>query len=291
MLKEKVIIIIPTYNRNSYLSSLLKDLSKQSVKCFQVVIVDASDEKSALNVVCNFNNLKIRYLNIESSNYWTGSINEGLKLVLSYKYAGLNGVVLLNDDVKLNSDYMEYLGNSIISFPNSLIGSLNVSAEDMKTVIWAGSRTNKWTSYTSYPLKGKLLDFISIGSFQESFTLIGRGLYIPLEVFYKIGLFNKKIPHRGDTEFPLRAKKVGFRLIVSNDLIVYTYESLTYNYEYGKLKWADFKKLFFDFRSSSQWKNRYYYAESATSNRLQHLCFFTLNMIISLRRFILRVLT
>ncbi|MGM0582625.1 MAG: glycosyltransferase family 2 protein [Bacteroidota bacterium] len=288
---ETLRIVIPTYNRNSHLSNLLADLEEQIVKDFEVIVVDASEKHSAKKILKQRKKIDIHYLSVNSDKYWTGSVNAGIKYVLGKRNnLNITGILLLNDDIRINDDYIKNLFHLNKKYSKHLIGSVNVSNNDRNTISWAGMKTNKWTSYTKYFFKGRNIDNINSNKVIESFTLIGRGLFIPINVFDQVDLFDEEnIKHRGDTEFPLRAKKAGYNLLVSFNLIVYCFDNMTYSLDHGSLRLKDFKKVFFDFRSSSYWKTRYYYAKSATSNKLQRFCFYTLNMLIHLRRFLIRV--
>jgi hypothetical protein len=54
-------------------------------------------------------------------------------------------------------------------------------------------------------------------------VLPGRGTLVPLEVFRRIGTFNRRrLPHYGaDYEFSIRARRAGFKLAVSHRATVY----------------------------------------------------------------------
>ena len=287
-MKNDIAVIIPTYNRVKYLSKLVSDLSYQSVKSFIIIIVDASNNCNIKNYLKKLKMANLRYLRVNSGKFWTGTINQGIKYTQNIQ--GISGVVLLNDDVRIRNDFIENIQILKEKHSRSLIGCVNIDVNDKNTILWAGIKTNKWLAITKYLYKNQSINNINTQQIIESFTLIGRGLYIPMEAFNKVGYFDEKhIPHRGDTEFPLRARKINYKLIVSLLPIVYIYNDETYKYDFGKTKLKDFKKVFFDFRSSSYIKTRFYYAKSATNNKLQFLTFFSIEMLIHLRRFILRL--
>lgn len=285
----EIVIIIPTYNRLSYLKDLLNDLNSQSNKEFAVLIVDASESNETKLFSSNIFSVDVHYLSIDNNVFWTGAINRGIIYVKTH-LDWVSGIILLNDDIRISKDFVENIYLLKSRNIKSLIGCVNINITDKSTVVWAGMVTNKWFAITSYLFKSQNINLIDNNLILNSFTLIGRGLYIPMAAFDEVGSFDEKhLPHRGDTEFPLRAKKRGYKLFISFMPKIYTYSDLTYDYDNGKLKLGDFKKVFFDFRSSSNIKTRFYYAKSATNGWIQFSVFFTIEMLIHLRRFLIRL--
>lgn len=289
-MKKEVAIIIPTYNRLDFLKNLLYDLTFQTNKSFIVIIVDASETNETQKYLKAFSQIDVKYVKVGNDIYWTGAINNGIRYVRS-TLKEINGIISLNDDIRIEKDFFESIYFLKSSHKKSLIGCVNIDAIDKSTILWAGIKTHKWLGNTKYLYKNQQINDIEKQMIVDSFTLIGRGIYIPIKIFDEIGYYDEQhIIHRGDTEFPLRAKKVGYKLIVSFMPKVYIYSNQTYQFDHGKTKLKNFKSVFFDFRSSSYVKTRFYYAKSATSNKLQFLSFFTIGMMAHIRRFILRLM-
>jgi GT2 family glycosyltransferase len=264
-------------------------LRSQTIKDFRLIIVDSSSSNETEEYIKSEFEDWVDYVKVNTDLFWTGAINAGIKYVQN-NYFETEGLILLNDDTEVNVDFFEQLINLYNKENKALIGCVNLSAEDKSTVLWAGSKTNSWLAFTNYYFKGQNISNIKSNKITESFTLIGRGLFIPMVVFSDIGLFDEEhFKHRGDTEFPLRAKKEGYKLLVSLKSKVYSFPDQTYSMDIGKLRIRDFKKVFFDFRSSSYIKTRFYYAKSATTNSLQFLSFFIIEMSLHFRRYILRL--
>jgi len=289
-MNQNFVIIIPTYNRPLFLKRLLNDINNQTVKPYYIVIVDASESNMTKKVVDDTVEIQTKYINVDNGKYWTGSVNEGLSFVTS-NLKSIDAVILLNDDTRIKEDYVECFAKLSLKHKNTLIGSANIDINDKSTILWAGNNTNNWFAFTKKYLVNQSIYDVNVHKVINSFTLIGRGLFIPIEVFDSIGFFDEiHFKHRGDTEFPLRAKNYGYQLIVSLLPVVYTYPAYTYQFEKGKLRLKDFPKVFFDFRSSSNIQTRYYYAKSATSNIFQCIIFFTFQMMAHFRRFFIRML-
>ena len=100
---------------------------------------------------------------------------------------------------------------------------------------------------SNYYYRGKDIKSVK-KEYVNSFDLIGRGIYIPLSVFQKIGLFDeKRFKQCGDTELPLRARLAGYNLIVSFKAIVYDMPELTAAIDVKEYyTYKDFKNVFFE---------------------------------------------
>ena len=282
-------IIIPTFNRKLILERTIKNLNLQTNKQFKIIIVNDGSKDGTDEMLDNFDNLIV--LNSDGDLWWTGSVNLGIKYVLS-NFQSDNGIILLNDDVIIKENWFESLSRDIKNFPNCLIGCLNVDATDMDTITYAGKRTHPWFAYSNYYLIGKKLSELKEIPNIEPFDLIGRGLYIPIQAIKQLGFFDsKRFKHRGDTEFPLRAKINGYKLKISHTSIVGQMKQLTSGID-TKKKYSlrDIKEKFFHFKSSSYIKYLYYYSKThANGNFIKFFVFFSCRIIANLNDFFRRL--
>lgn len=77
-------IVIPTLNRYPYLMNTVKDLSQQSFKDFEIIIVDQTDKDQAQSVY--FEELDIKY-------YWSEIKSASLARNIGIKEAGGSGFI------------------------------------------------------------------------------------------------------------------------------------------------------------------------------------------------------
>ena len=81
--KPMVTVVVATRNRETYLADLLKSLTKQNFRSFEVVVVDDSDRKESRKAVSRIvgrflKNLKIRLLRNPGRLGLPSSLNRGL---------------------------------------------------------------------------------------------------------------------------------------------------------------------------------------------------------------------
>jgi GT2 family glycosyltransferase len=125
----------------------------------------------------------------------------------------------------VKEDYVERLVNASISNGRGIVGSTLVdfnNSDFMESGIRLDYRLNLVVNRNKTIIEETELDMTTD-------VLPGRGTLIPQEVFKKIGTFNlKKLPHYGaDYEFMIRAKRAGFKLMVSHRAKVFAKLNIT----------------------------------------------------------------
>lgn len=275
-----VAIIIPTLNRRELLCNLLHILVKQTVKPRVIIVVDASSSDGTKDMLSVFFK-EVTHLICSEDLWWTESINFGLKYVKN-NYPSLNGVVLLNDDVIIGADWLSRLLHVVDKNEKSLVGCVAVDFLNPNKILYAGKYVNTWLGHIKFPYYGEGLSNFDSNKIVKSFDLLGRGIYIPMEVFNEIGLYDEiHFKHRGDTELPLRARvQKGYNLIVSFSPIVKIMPNQTAQIDIkNKLTFKEVFSRMNDFRGSFYWKYNFYYIKIYSTTIFQQYFVFLLVMI------------
>jgi len=103
-----IAVVIPTRNREVLLNQILDDLSSQSVKPNIVVVVDSSDE------VLNINRQNLNFV-VLSSVIRSAAIQRNLGLAyLDSLDSDFDLCAFLDDDVRIEEDYLEKLSRTLI---------------------------------------------------------------------------------------------------------------------------------------------------------------------------------
>lgn len=291
---ESISIIIPIYNRlkvtqqglNYLYESLkhynmkLKDAEKYHIRI--IIVDDGSTDGSAEWIEKTYPQTEV--LRSKGDLWWTGAINMGIKHALK-NHSKLKAVILQNDDVVVEKDWIYTLIKTAEVNPNSLIGCATCIDEKKERIFYGGRQLNSWFATEKKLNYDMPRDIFKSGFVIDSFDLYGRGLYIPIEVFDALGLFNaKKFKHRGDLDLPLRAKKAGFNLLVSYDAIVYELPQYSFALDSKRhLSLKDIYRSLFDFRSSNSLSFIYNYSRIATKNPLQFIVFLLSNLFYNIR--------
>jgi GT2 family glycosyltransferase len=218
-----VYVLIPAHNNKSEVLEILKCLEIQSYKNIKIVLVDdGSTDNTGQEVKRFFPNVVV--LRGNGRLWWTGANVKGVDYILEGATEG-DFILLLNNDLLVKEDYVERLVNASISNGRGIVGSTLVdfnNSDFMESGIRLDYRLNLVVNRNKTIIEETELDMTTD-------VLPGRGTLIPREVFKKIGNFNlKKLPHYGaDYEFMVRAKRAGFKLMVSHRAKVFAKLNIT----------------------------------------------------------------
>jgi GT2 family glycosyltransferase len=185
----------------------------------------------------------------------------------------------LNDDLVVPEGYLETLNSIAQAHPETLIGSVGV---DICAPDTTGPRgvgviyPSRWISKGIAISPGRRLDSFSPGAFDDTAMLSGRGTLIPTHVFREIGLYNRKhYTFIGDSEFPVRAKRAGYRLIVAYDAVLYLHSPRTGHIsQQESYRLRDVKDYFFRIKSYTNLRARFWLAMDTRDSIVQGLSFF-----------------
>jgi len=225
-----IYIVIPVHNRKEYTRGCLDSLYRQSFQNFQIIVVDDGSTDGTGEM------LKEEYPRVitikgDGNLWWTAATNLGVKYALNNSSdAEDNFVLTLNNDLEVPSNYLETILQDYYEMKPCIVGSAAVDINNHNKLLYAGLKNNYYTAgskevakkYSSYE------DFVSKVSHVVSDSLPGRGLLINFSVFKTIGLFDEInfMHYMADVEFAERAKRAGFKNIVSAKAVVYeSYET------------------------------------------------------------------
>ncbi len=155
----------------------------------------------------------LEVLRTTSSRFWTGCIVLGIRRALA---DGDRAVLFFNQDVTCADGYFEHLAEAAARFPGAVIGSAILYAHDPSRV-WSAGGAMEWWGRGIRGLHHRApASELPEGPFDVDW-LFGMGTRVPCEVFTAIGLpDDERFPQAwGDTDFTLRAKRAGIRVLVA----------------------------------------------------------------------------
>ncbi|MCB9186212.1 MAG: glycosyltransferase family 2 protein [Flavobacteriales bacterium] len=224
-----IAIVIPTFNRKNHLRKLLENLAQQvGVKeMYQiVVVVDGSTDGTTEMLSNEFPDTHV--VNGTGQWFWTKSLNEGIKFA---KSLGCKGVLHLNDDLTVPETYLSALEISVAAHPDTIIGSLCLTAEKHPRIFFAGVERINWctTRRKHYFKTFSPYDESVHKGTRPSCELPGRGMYLPTSVIEKTGLLDEvRFPqYKSDTDLTLTAVERNIKVIIDYDLVLYNQVDLT----------------------------------------------------------------
>jgi GT2 family glycosyltransferase len=241
----KVGVVIPTFKRPQELRRCIESLKNHSVTEFSIVVINDSSDIKVSKVIQSFPYA----IEIASKTdlWWTKSVNLGLKYFLDKNF---DAVIILNDDVILEKDYIDNMINFFARNRNSIVVSKVINQAGK---VWSIGGDVSWPFIGEYhiPFDDRSLHQIKWAP--------GMGTLIPIEVLKKVGFFDEfSMPqYLSDADYGLRATRKGVRLILNESSVVRNNTNLTGGLQSkNKLSLNDLKFIFFDFRSPDYIKAR-----------------------------------
>jgi GT2 family glycosyltransferase len=217
-----IYIAIPVFNRVFQTIKCLDSLYVQHYKNFTIIVLDDRSTDGTYDVVSK-NYADVILLKGNGNLWWTEATNRCIRYALSM-CSDQDLLLTLNNDLTVQPDYLESLIRVHLEHPRALIGSLAVNMDDPTRVAYAGE---KWCVTLAKKrlnvVPGTRVSDLDEQKLFSSDVLPGRGTLIPVSVIKEVGLFDSnRLPHYGaDYDFSLRAKKAGYKLIVSSSSVVY----------------------------------------------------------------------
>jgi GT2 family glycosyltransferase len=226
MMDAKIFVVVPVFNRWAYLERFLDCFRKQTYQNFEMIVVD----DGSTDGTCAF--IQERYPEVtllrgDGNLWWTGAINVGIRCALD-QAAEIDAVLVINDDLEVDPDYLKILHHLLQKMPRTLVGSVVVDINDPDLINQGGVKLNMLTAKYKVLNQNKRLSEFDQDYAIDVSLLTGRGTLIPVQVFYEVGLFDDKhFQQCGDMDLSIRARYVGYRLIESYRAIVKSHEEKT----------------------------------------------------------------
>jgi GT2 family glycosyltransferase len=228
----KIAVIVPVFNRREITLNYLKQMGRLShagAELSFLVVDDASTDGTTDAIRKQYPDVIV--LQGTGDLWWTGAINVGVKYALQNSY---EAVLIMNDDLGLDNNFLTHLLKVSEDNPGSLVSSVTVhkDEEGREELLTCGFKRSGFfydirTLHAGEPYSDNLDKVVRCD------LLTGASLFVPISVFKKIGIFdNQKFPHNwGDFEFTLRASLNGFPCLVATRSKVFT----EYNPNYPSL--------------------------------------------------------
>jgi GT2 family glycosyltransferase len=249
-----VYALIPAHNNKPEVLQVLRCLERQRYGDLEVLLVDdGSTDGTGEEVRRRFP--RVRVLQGDGQLWWTGANVLGVSDVTERARTG-DFILLLNNDVSMDDDYVGELVKCSEHLGRAIVGSTIVDDERRDCMV-AGLRLDRRLRVTEQTDAAAIRE----SEYDDQVDVLpGRGTLVPLEVFRRIGTFNRRrLPHYGaDYEFSIRARRAGFRLAVSHRAKVYAKLRITglYPPDRPRISFAECARLLCSRKSTANF--RYY---------------------------------
>lgn len=207
-------VVIPVHNRRAITLRCLELLSQQIEAEFRITVVDdGSSDGTSAAISDAFPHVDV--LRGDGSLWWAGATNMGIRHALR-RLVPPHYIMMLNDDVAFDVDYLTCMERCAETHPGCLIGSLAVYDEDPERVFWCGKAATYRQRRHGYVRRDSLTGCV------PAWGLPGRGMLVPTGVFERVGLFDEKAfpQYAADLDFSMRARNAGYELLCCCDTAV-----------------------------------------------------------------------
>lgn len=274
-----IFCVIPVHNRKTLTRNCLLSLKKQKKDRFEIIVID-DHSTDGTSEMLDEEFPEVAHLIGDGNLWWSGAMNMGVKYVLGICKPE-DSILTLNDDLEVPEDYMEKLSTLSGKLPDTLIGSVIVNSEDKTTILHGGIKQNWWHAKREVFNENEKITSFEDGYSLKVSLLTGRGVLIPVNAFRDLGLYRvEHYKQYGDIEFSKRAERAGYNLIVSYDLIVYSQPLKVNSIQREKAyHLKDLNDYFFNVRSNTNLKFRFWLAYDTAPNWFQGSIFFLFDLV------------
>jgi GT2 family glycosyltransferase len=228
-----IAVVVPVHNRREitlhFLQQML-NITPPEAKTDLIVIDDGSTDGTSDAIRLQYPDVIV--LHGDGNLWWTGAVKMGALFAMQKNY---DAVLIMNDDLELDKDFLVELLKVAGLYPDALVSSIKLNRQNngKEQIITAGFRVTGMLKETEIlhadePYRRDMKEVL------ECDQLTGSSLLIPVNVFHQIGTFDEKnFPHGyGDFEFTRRASLAGFKCLVATRSRVYTEYNSNYTLRY-----------------------------------------------------------
>lgn len=216
-----VITIVLNYNNIFDTIETLESVNQMSYNKNSLLLVENSSKKEVIETIrSQYPTLEI--IENDKNMGYAGGNNVGIRRAIE---RGADYIFLLNNDVILERDILERLIAAMESMPNCAACQPLVTYFANPDILWSAG-TEMYFGYPRLFEKGKNVQ--QIYAQEPPFGLVGCAILFRTDTLKKIGLFDESLfLLQEETDWCMRAMKMGFRLMVINSAVAYHKVSLT----------------------------------------------------------------
>lgn len=211
----KIVIVIPCFNGWSYTRNCINSILKSSYSNYEILIVnDGSTDNTSISLAEEFPEIFV--YNGDGNLWWSESMNVGMEVAFN---RNADFVLVLNNDVEISPNTIDVLVETASENKNAIIGSLILDISNTN-ILWSTGGKMIW------PCLGEV-QMNDMSGFDNNLKVVdwnpGMGTLISFNIFKKLkGFDSKNFPqYMGDTDFCLRAKKIGIKTIITSRSILF----------------------------------------------------------------------
>ncbi len=203
---NQLYVLTAVHNDLTNLKQLLTCLAKQKYQNFQIVVVDDGSTDGTGNYLKQ-HYPQVKVITGSGNLWWTGSLNIGIQYILQHA-SGNDYILTINNDCQIDESYLAQI--SKYAKEKMVVGSKIIDQKTGK--LWDLGVMIDWS-------RGKIAGRTKSSDPLDAITT--KGTLYPVSMFHHIGLLSHHLPHYiSDYELTIRAKRLGYTLVVRDDCVV-----------------------------------------------------------------------
>lgn len=217
-----VFALMPVFNRLSHTQEILKCLRKQKDVNLRIVIVDDGSTDGTAEFLAQQQDVMV--LKGDGALWWAGAMQRALHVVRKQAKPG-DFFMFINNDTRIGEDFIATQVGVSMAHDRAVVGSILRATEPPHHLLSIGPRADLWQMRIWDHLRD--LPMQEREQMNETYQvdfLPGRNTLFPVEVLERAGYLRPwLLPHYfADYEYTDRARRAGFRLLVSTRAITYS---------------------------------------------------------------------
>lgn len=218
-MKNKVSVVIPTYNNSKTLKRCIMSLAGQTLTPYEILIVDNASSDTSITHIRNFKirkpKLKLRLFRNKRNLGVAGGRNKGIKEASKTS----DYIFFFDHDMYADKNMLSNLVKIADKYPRAGIVTPRIYYWSDKKRIWsAGTGVNLWTGQVLFRGGRDVGQFNKI----EEVQVAPAAMLVRKSALNKIRGFDEKIfAVWEDTDFSFRAREYGFKVLYAPDAVAY----------------------------------------------------------------------
>ena len=256
-------VLIPVFNRLPLTRLLINCLRRQVLShSMRILVINDGSTDNTEDWLAKQADIEV--LNGDGSLFWGGAIDLALQHLASTAEAE-DWLLLMNNDTTVTEHFVQRLVETAVEHAPAIVGSVVRDEANHSQLLSIGVSIDTWRLLTVDILKSdrqKITDNVV-----KVDALSGRGALFPIKSLAKSGGMRPSfLPHYlADYDMSVRARKLGWKLLVSPDAAVYSKDDYGSRFRANSLRKRLFSvkspsylpALFVFWWEASNWKERF----------------------------------
>lgn len=225
---REISVVIPNFNGMAYLERALSSLERQTIKSFEVILVDnGSSDGSADFVKKRFP--WVRLIELPENFGFCRGVNEGIRA------SSAAFVVLLNNDTEVEPDFLQEMRDAICRHPKAFSCQARMMQFERRELL--DDAGNYYCALGWAFARGKGKNAEHFLREEPIFAACAGAAIYRRELFFRIGLFDEEhFAYLEDTDIGYRARILGYENWYAPKAVVYHVGSGTTGSRYNQFK-------------------------------------------------------